>query len=610
MDLTGQPAAAPIVFGPVAAWCFGWFHPAGASRRGEGIVLCRPIGYEANCTYEAYTQLAEKLADAGFDVLRFDYHGTGDSTGSDADSGRVRAWIDSTLLAIQELKQLAGVSRISLFGVRMGATLAAHAASELGGVESLVMWAPCLTGRAFSRELRAASVSRTGQESNLVPDDIEAFGYLYTAETIQALNTLDCQRIAAAPARRVLMISRDDMPSSEGPLPTRYREMGSDTSYVVWPGYAGMMRDPHEALIEHATLDQIVDWYRAAVPSTGHDLPAVSTERPSAIANAVSNTVREIPLTFGTRQSLFGILAEPIDDTAQDRRSETAILLLNVGGHCHTGPSRVYVNMARSWAAAGYRALRLDVTGIGDSRSNGGLLASNLASLYSIDHTADVRAAIDCLAIRGCRNFTVMGICSGSAIAFQTACVDTRVTGQILLNSLFLERKLEDKDVHDDHLAEMSNEYKPTYFYRSALLTPAVYLRLLRGQVNVRGIAGHFLMLMGTKIRRTIRQLAQTAPDKSGLLNKFKRLATGGTDTFIIVGNQDHGRTFIEFHLGKMGSRMRNSSNFRMVVIESIDHSVTSRESQRMAISAIREHLDGQVSADAVATSNRLHQLA
>ncbi len=492
-------AAIPVVFGPVDAWCFGWLHPASAPRRGEGIVLCRPIGYEANCTYEIYTQLAERLAHAGFDVLRFDYHGTGDSAGGDADTGRVRAWIDSIRLAIQKLKQLAGISSISLFGVRMGATLAAHAASGLGGVESLVMWAPCLTGRAFSRELRAASVSRKGQESNLAPDDIEAFGHLYTAETLQGLNTLDCQRLTSAPAKRIMVIGRDDMPSGEGPLPARYREMGVDATYAAWPGYAGMMRDPYEVMIDHATLNHIVAWYRAAIPSVGHaptEIPVVRLPVvPVVIANAVSATVREIPLTFGPTQSLFGILAEPIDGAIRDQRSGTAILMLNIGGHCHTGPSRLYVNMARSWAASGYRALRLDVAGIGDSRSHAGLPACGLTSLYSIDYTADVRAAIDCLAERGCRHFIVMGICSGSAIAFQTAQADKRVNGQILLNSLRLERKTDEDDARSHDLVALSGLNRSTHFYRSALLNSTVYLRLLRGQVNVRRVAGYFLML-------------------------------------------------------------------------------------------------------------------
>ncbi len=598
LDLTGQPATAatPVVFGPVGAWCFGWFHSASAPRRGQGIVLCRPIGYEANCTYELYTQLAEKLANAGFHVLRFDYHGTGDSAGNDADTGRVRAWIDSTLLAIQKLKQLAGVSGISLFGVRMGATLAAHAASELGGVESLVMWAPCVTGRTFSRELRAASVSRTEQARNLSTDDIEAFGHLYTAETLQGLSTMDCQRLASVPAKRIMVIGRDDMPAGEGPLPARYREMGADTTYAAWPGYAGMMLSPHCAVIEHATLDRIVDWYHLAVPVIGHAQPDSPVERPRVVtANAISDTVQEVPLQFGPAQSLFGILAEPTDAGTPDRRSETAILMLNLGGHCHTGPSRVYVNMARSWAASGYRVLRLDVTGIGDSRSHASLSACNLSSLYAVDYTADVQAAMDCLAARGCSNFIVMGICSGSSIAFQTAQVDRRVKGQILLNSLRLERKIDEDDAGNDDLEAVPGGTKSTYFYRNALLTPTIYLRLLRGQVNVRPFAGYLMMLTVTKLRRAFRRLLVATLDENALLTKFKRLAAGGVDTLIIVANQDPARDFIEFNLGKMGGRMRDSPNFRMVVMERADHTLSSQESQNMATKIIREHLEESI---------------
>ena len=73
------------------SWCFGWHHPARSAARDMGLVLCRPFGYEAICTYRSYTVLAEMLANDGFDVIRFDYQGTGDSAGSDTDPDRVPA---------------------------------------------------------------------------------------------------------------------------------------------------------------------------------------------------------------------------------------------------------------------------------------------------------------------------------------------------------------------------------------------------------------------------------------------------------------------------------------------------------------------------------------
>ena len=596
MEVTGQArTAAPVVFGPADAWCFGWFHPAFTPRRAQGVVLCRPIGYEANCTYETYTQLAEDLASAGFDVLRFDYHGTGDSAGSDADARRIRTWIDSTILAINELKRLAGVSGISLFGVRLGATLAVHAATEIGAIESMVMWAPCLTGRAFARELRAASASRPGQESNSAPDAIEAFGHLYTAETLEGLSTLDCQRLASPPAKRVMMIGRDDMPSVEGPLPLRYREMGVTITYATLPGYAEMMRDPHEAMTERATLAHIVEWFCTPPPSPGHFAPDAPMARPLSPVNAVSKYVREIPLRFGPAQSLFGILAEPTELATMDQQSETAILMLNVGGHCHQGPSRIYVNMARSWAASGYRALRLDVTGIGDSRSEADSSVCNLTSLYSTDYTPDVRAAIDCLATRGCKNFIVMGICSGSYIAFHTAQADVRVRGQILLNSLRLEPATGNQRDHWGSASQATAKYKPPRHYLRALSNPSVYGRAVRGQVNFGhiaiGLVTRYRAIVAARLRRATNQLLRRTHDEDGTLPIMKRLTARGVDTLVIVAADDPSRDFIEFKLGKMGSQMRDAPNFRMIVVDGADHTLSKSKSQKLVIDIVQQHL-------------------
>ncbi|MGH8821509.1 MAG: alpha/beta fold hydrolase [Rhodoferax sp.] len=557
------------------------------------------MGYEANCTYEAYTQLAENLANAGFDVLRFDYHGTGDSAGSDADAHRVRAWIDSTTLAIHELKQLAGVSSISLFGVRLGATLAAHAASELGGIESMVMWAPCATGRAFARELRAASASRSEPESSSAPDNIEAFGHLYTAETLQDLNALDCQRLDPPPAKRVMMIGRDDMPSGEGPLPGRYKEMGVDITYAPLPGYAGMMRDPHEAMIERPTLARIVDWFCAIPPSpNNHTLQNVLVARPPSIVNAVSENVREIPLKYGPAQSLFGILTEPTERATHGQRSETVVLMINVGGHCHTGPSRIYVNMARSWAASGYRAFRLDVNGIGDSRSQADLSACNLTSLYSTDYTADVRAAIDCLAAQGCKKFIIMGICSGSYIAFHTTQADVRVNGQILLNSLRLEPPNDNRRDHWESASQATTTYKGPRHYLRALSDPIVYKRAVLGQVNVRyiaiGLVKRYQAIVAARLRRAANRLLQRTQDEAGTLHTMKRLTARGVNTLVIVAADDPARDFIDFNFGKNANYMHKSPNFQLIVMKDADHTFSTQQNQCFAATLICDYLGGK----------------
>jgi pimeloyl-ACP methyl ester carboxylesterase len=582
-------AALPIAFEAAGSWCFGWFHAARGPARGVGVVLCRPFGYEAMCTYRTYTVLAETLASDGFDVVRFDYHGTGDSAGSDTDPDRVPAWLDSTAAAIDELKSRAGISRIALFGVRLGGTLAAHAAARIGGVESLVLWAPC-TGRAYVRELRAAGApGRAGGARG--EGDVESLGYLYGAATLRDIQALDQGPPAAAPARRMLIIGRDDMPG-EGPLPARYRAMGIDTTSTALPGYADMMVEPHESRVAYETLGVIREWL-AAAPQ-----PALAGERRVAHApgrrrpvDLVLDGVREAPLMFGADHSLFGVLAEPEALPLGDRRAETAILLLSVGGNHRIGPNRNYVKFARALAASGYRALRLDLSGVGDSRTGVGFSS---ASMYSRNSTGDVRAAIDCLAEKGCKRFYLMGICSGSYVAFQTAQVDPRVTGQILMNSRLLEWQGGQEGATWEEA--MLRAYKSIDFYRRSLSNPRMYWRLLRGQVDVNGIALRLRSVFWARIKRKFGWLSRRGPAEEAVLSEFKQLSARGTDTLMLISEDDDGRDYVEFHLGPRGRRLRHDPNFRMVIVRGADHTFSRSEAQQFVLATVREHLEARAS--------------
>jgi pimeloyl-ACP methyl ester carboxylesterase len=577
------PGASPLVFEAAGGWCFGWHHPATGTRRGVGVVLCRPFGYEAICAYRTYTMLAEGLAQDGFDVLRFDYQGTGDSSGGDTDPDRVDAWLASIAAAVGQLRQASGVSRIVLGGVRLGATLAMRAAASMGGVDALVLWAPC-TGRAFGRELRAASAAR---EESAQGADIEALGYRYTAATLQQLAELDRQPMAVAPAQRALVIGRDDMPT-DAKWAATLEQHGVQTTSVQWPGYAAMMVEPHEAVIAVDTLASIRDWLRSVAPA---DVSVTTLEAARTAgakrADFVVDGVRESAIKFGPDGGLFGIMAEPTG-TPRTSRAETAVLLLSVGANPHIGPNRNYVRCARSLAAAGYRTFRVDMRCIGDSR---GVSTFSMETLYHSRNSAeDVSAAIDALAQRGCKRFYLMGICSGSYAAFQTAMVDPRVTGQILMNSRLLDwdRGQDESSLEDS----MHTYYKSSGWYVRELLNPRVYWRLLRGDVNVAGLTKRFATLFAARAKRVVDRLARRPVEEQGLLGKFRQLSARGTDTLVIMAEDDDGRDYIDLHLGTRGALLRGDPNFRMVLVPDADHTFSSTPSQQRVIELVREHLE------------------
>ena len=103
-------------------------------------------------TYRTYRHLAERSERPSAFTLRFDYHGTGDSSGHHEEPGRVAAWLSSIDAAIDELSARTGIRQTCFFGVRTGALLlAAAAANRRDDVSTIVLWAPGQNGRSYVR---------------------------------------------------------------------------------------------------------------------------------------------------------------------------------------------------------------------------------------------------------------------------------------------------------------------------------------------------------------------------------------------------------------------------------------------------------------------------
>src|SRR5260221_4633500 len=111
---------------------FGCYHEPSASRlRSCGILICQPIGHEYVNAHRALRQLAVRLAEAGFPVLRFDYYGCGDSSGNTEDAS-ILQWSADISAAISELRRRTGLFRVCMVGLRLGGALATLVAAEPG----------------------------------------------------------------------------------------------------------------------------------------------------------------------------------------------------------------------------------------------------------------------------------------------------------------------------------------------------------------------------------------------------------------------------------------------------------------------------------------------
>jgi pimeloyl-ACP methyl ester carboxylesterase len=153
----------PLMFGPPARRLFGLYHPAEDGRPDKGAVLiCPPFGQEALRSHRFFKVLADRLARAGFSVLRFDYYGTGDSPGDDVE-GEFDGWASDIAAAHEELRRLSSAGApgtpdgpgVRWLGVRLGGTLALLAAQQTRPrLERLVLWEPVVDGRRYTQMLR------------------------------------------------------------------------------------------------------------------------------------------------------------------------------------------------------------------------------------------------------------------------------------------------------------------------------------------------------------------------------------------------------------------------------------------------------------------------
>ncbi|HEX4149425.1 MAG TPA: hypothetical protein VHY20_10570, partial [Pirellulales bacterium] len=107
---------------------FTWLHSRqDAPASNHGVILCPPIGYEQLHAHRALRHLADALAAHAGGVLRFDWHGTADSAGSDEDPERLATWLANLRDAARWMRIQLGCQRLSVIGLRMGAMLAARA---------------------------------------------------------------------------------------------------------------------------------------------------------------------------------------------------------------------------------------------------------------------------------------------------------------------------------------------------------------------------------------------------------------------------------------------------------------------------------------------------
>ncbi len=531
--------AIPVWFGPSARPLFGWFHMPADQHARAGVVLCPPLARDNLQAHYAIRKVAEFLADAGVASLRFDYDGTGDSFGDANDPDRVESWLDSVARALALVRET-GCKRVALAGMRLGATLAATAAARDGAIDDLVLWDPYPTGKAYLSEQRALAALTLGISPTRPDGALEVPGMVLTADTVTALRTLSIAPAGAQLATRTLVLTRDEQPPES--FLERLARSGPEWRHATGQTELIDYGAPFQVL-PHALIADIAEWISAGADGCAHLIvPPAPAGSVVVGTTAGGDAVIETPTRLGPL-GLFGMTTEPTEvlDT-------TTILFLSVANEHHIGPNRLWVDLARQWAAEGRRVIRFDLSGLGDSPTRPGQPEFVARAIEHFDDVADVARAVS---PSDPTDVAFVGLCSSAYQAIESALIlhpraivsinavlsfappetldggdiDPRRRACIPMNGL-VERFSDENSLSGLRRRFPNLGWKVRNIF-AGKRRPAVWLRELDRP------DGRSLFVCGEREMRQIRS------GMSG--HTYRKLATGGSVEFEFIPELDHG---------------------------------------------------------------------
>jgi uncharacterized protein len=259
-------AVTPFFFGLGKRRLFGAYDPAHGVSRGS-VVICYPWGAEYLHAHRSLRQLAARLSQNGFETLRFDYFGTGDSMGDMTDAD-IAGWQQDIETAIEEITELAGGKRVALVGLRLGANLAASVAVRRRDmVNPLILWDPIVSGKTYlqqfglldgrERRHRPAPIPRPDQAGG----GHEICGFPLTRSMAREFENLDLTQTLRDVSVNSLIVLSARLPwyaslqGAAGEASGRHFEMEFVEDILPW-----VERPENIGTVPVKTISRIADW--------------------------------------------------------------------------------------------------------------------------------------------------------------------------------------------------------------------------------------------------------------------------------------------------------------------------------------------------------------
>ena len=256
---------------------------------------------------------------------------------------------------------------------------------------------------------------------------------------------------------------------------------------------------------------------------------------------------------------LVGIVTLP----AAPRPGAPALLLMNAGVVHRIGPHRLNVKLARALAEDGITSIRIDLSGLGDSPNATG------AAHFGQQAIQDLQAAMAHLEqTLGIRRFVVFGLCSGAVNGYRLALADERIAGLLMFDGYVY----------------------PTW--KTHLLRRLVRLRTLPPRALARKAQQWLLRQNRTPEAQPGDESDDThlgIPTRPEFAQAMHELIARGTAVYLVYSG-----SFLESYNypGQLRDAFGDAlflDHARYDFMPDVDHTVTTLESQRQVLAAVRD---------------------
>ncbi|MGH1574831.1 hypothetical protein ACRAWG_34530 [Methylobacterium sp. P31] len=486
-----------------------------------------PLGRDWRSLYRSNFEWANLLARSGFEVLRFEVRGEGDSCEVAPEANQWHAWLCGVIEVATFARATTGAQSLCLAGFRMGGLLAACAA-EAAGAEYLLLLAPYARGAVWLRELQLEAAIRGG--------GIGSDGQ-YNGIRLSSVSEQTIQNVAVETLPPLLKGAFVAAPDHKWWLAT-FRKGALHTQ--AFPGWSTLFTDSHVSEPPTEVLRSATNWLRGQIDTT-EPKESAFTARGAEVCLHGDGWL-ETPLVFGDH--LYGILTAP-----RAPHSATIVVFGNTAADPRSGASGSCATIARELAKLGVAAFRFDFSGVGESRDR----RDGRPHVYDTSRVDEFGEAAAVLSQHGYDECIPAGICSGGFHAVDAVLSDRRFKGAVTFNSWLvwypgpLDIEAQAYAMRSDQMRLHGSRKSVAHLYRRLAGRLAAMRKIIRSwQPNDRRRAFHRRLRAG---------------------------AARGVRLHLVFGRRDRALDGLWSDFGPMGWAFRRHQGFSVRVRDGLDHS-------------------------------------